>query len=63
MRLSDEVLSVECEDLDLRHGPTRLLAACLYWRRRALAAERQRELSANSEPNDPKQKRRPPEDQ
>jgi hypothetical protein len=52
MRLSDEVLSVECDDLDLRHGPTRLLAACLYWRRRALAAERQREVIVNNEPNE-----------
>ena len=35
-QLSDEELSVECEDLDVSHGPTRLLAAALYWRRRAL---------------------------
>lgn len=35
-QLTDEELSVECEDLDISHGPTRLLAAALYWRRRAL---------------------------
>lgn len=32
--LSDDQLRPECEDLDLSHGVTRLLAAALYWRRR-----------------------------
>lgn len=38
-QLTDEQLYPECEDFDLSHGPTRLLAACLYWRRRAVAAK------------------------
>lgn len=38
-QLTDRELSVECEDLDISHGPTRLLAAALYWRRRALGQD------------------------
>ena len=39
--ITDEQLSQDCDDLDLRHGPTRLLACALYWRRKyfALAAQ------------------------
>jgi hypothetical protein len=45
--LSDEQLRPECEDLDLSHGPTRLLAAALYWRRTAV--ERKAPHSLNDE--------------
>jgi hypothetical protein len=45
--LSDEQLRPECEDLDLSHGPTRLLAAALYWRR--LAVERKAPHALNDE--------------
>lgn len=36
-QLSDAKIMPECEDLDLSHGLTRLLAAALYWRRTAVA--------------------------
>jgi hypothetical protein len=41
--ITDEQLSQDCDDLDLSHGPTRLLACALYWRRKyfALAAQQQ----------------------